>query len=265
MRLLASLVLVLLLACGSWAGAMVTDEPAPRTAIKAIVESGVQEWTLLVLGDSLLGGFPASYAAVLEDELHIPVKVQTHLVETASEMQRALRGNPELRKALSQANVVFFTIPRRWFAGFAPDASEIGQGAATKLQVSLPRALDAYKKDVVEIVSEIVALRSPFEAIIRTMDLYAPWDVSVSQTAGVQPMLHKYWSAANEYLLEIASAYRVPVARVYATFNGLSGNEDPLAKGYLARPGMLCTDRGVRQLVRLVDELELGYGLYKID
>lgn len=262
-KVLISLVLTLLMTCGICLGA--TVEPAPRTAIKDIVESGAGEWTLMVLGDATLVGFPSLYGAVLQDELHIPITVESYAVQDSAKMLRALRDDEQLRRDLGRADVIFFSIPRHWFDDPAQGPGEQGKVAADRLSETLSLDLAAYKADVAEIILELVSLRNPLQAIVRTMDLYAPWDVSAAQRAGLQPLLHQYWSAANEYLIEIASDHLIPVARVHDIFNGVSGNEDPVAKGYLAGPGLLCTEKGVRQLVRSVDELELGYGLYRID
>lgn len=238
--------------------------PEPRTAKRVIAETRATRWHLVVLGDSILADFPARYADILKHQLGIDIDVSSYTVETSQEMLGLLRQSGALRQDLVTADVIFFHVPRRWAgtyydeAGVTPATSSVPQ-----LEDRLKRALEAYKADVTAIVAEILRLRSPFDALIRTMDVYADWNLDDARREGVQPLLQLYWSAANDYLSAVATQSRVPVARVYEVFNGVSGNEDPLAKGYL-RPDAprLCTELGLGQIIRAVDELGLGYGLY---
>lgn len=240
-------------------------EPPPRTVKEAIAGSGDKIWNLVVLGDSLLHGFPERYADLLEAKLRIKIVAKSYKVGTSQEMLQLLRHSQPLRQDLSVAHVIFFHIPRHWFGTFYSWPETIEADTLDSLKASLLKALQAYEADAKAIIAEIVSLRSPFDAFIRTMDAIGDWNVEEAKRIGIQALLHQYWSAANETLTNLAVSAKIPVAKVYAVFNGISGNEDPIAKGYMqATRVTLCTELGIGQLVRAVDELGLGYGLYYI-
>jgi hypothetical protein len=76
------------------------------------------------------------------------------------------------------------------------------------------------------IIAEIVSLRSPSEALIRTMDT---WQLKVRETqqTGSFDMFNRYWRAANAHAIEVARSYDIPLARIYDAFMGEDGVEDP--------------------------------------
>lgn len=47
------------------------------------------------------------------------------------------------------------------------------------------------------VIAEIVALRSPSEALIRTIEPYSQWSVSEAKRQGSHELEHQHWTGAH--------------------------------------------------------------------
>jgi lysophospholipase L1-like esterase len=61
----------------------------------------------------------------------------------------------------------------------------------------------------------------------------------------------------SQQIVEIATRYDIPVARVYRDFNGPNGDENPADKGYIAADGMHNNGAGALRIAEILREL--GY------
>jgi lysophospholipase L1-like esterase len=95
------------------------------------------------------------------------------------------------------------------------------------------RTVALYKTDTDAIMAEILSLRSTDDTIIRATTWPFPW-INEWKSESILEEVHPYFTATNEYVIQAASEYNIPVARVDWTFNGPDGHEDPEDKGYLA-------------------------------
>ncbi len=209
-----------------------------RTAPALIAERGDKEWNYVALGDSITyepfgQGFIAHYAKLLEQDLGIKVNLHnwTASGDHSSRLLDRLRTDPKLQQALRGANVIAFEVP--WnviekpcqtFEGIIP-----GNCGGADNQDCLRQAFDTYKANTEAIIAEIVSLRSPAEALIRTMDTYQLM-ARESKAAGTFEVINRYWRDANAHVIETATRYNLPVARVYEAFMGKSGTDDPMDK-----------------------------------
>ena len=71
-------------------------------------------------------------------------------------------------------------------------------------QDCLREALETYKADTDAIIAEIVSLRSPTEALIRTQDVYQ-FKVRESKANGTFEVMNKYCRERNAHVIEVAS------------------------------------------------------------
>jgi lysophospholipase L1-like esterase len=120
----------------------------------------------------------------------------------------------------------------------------------------LREALKVYKEDTDAIFAELVSLRSPSDALIRTMDF--PLNVKELKATGAFEVINTYWQDANEYVIQVAGEHHIPVARVYAAFMGPNGDEDPMDKGYVF-DGIHPTEKGADLMAELFRELGYEY------
>ena len=237
---------------------------SPRSAPTVIAERDDKEWDYVALGDSITyapfgQGFINQYAKMLEQALGVKVNLHNWTVgdDHSSRLLERLRSDPELRQALREAEVITFEIPwnvvdKPWQT-FEGIISGVCGGADN--QDCLRTAFDTYKADTDAIIAEIVSLRSPSEALIRTMDTYQ-FRVSESKDAGTFDVINRYWRDANMHVIEEAARYNIPAARVYDAFMGKNGTEDPRDKG-LVSDGIHPTKEGAILIAELFREL--GY------
>lgn len=251
-----SLATLLLVSC-TVPQATPTPTSLSRTAPTVIAESGDKEWTLVVLSDSVMSGFANRYAARLEQDLDVNIATNVHSRSgwPSQGLLDALRDDEILRQDLCEADVIVFHIPRGWFGQYCGHNYDVQH-----VQECGPQAVEAYNADVDAIIAEIVALRNPSDALIRTMDAYSHWRVSEAKRQGSQELFHRYWTDANEHLAQVATEYHIPVARVYAAFNGPDGDVDPVNTGYLGTADVThTTEQGKDLLADLVRELGYEY------
>lgn len=213
------------------------------------------------MGDCLMFRLMPRYAAHLERDLGVKVKIHdwargelgsSHLLED-------LRTDPELRRDIGEAEVVIFNMGPTALANPANTYSFGSPGACggTDNQDCLREALKVYKADTDAIIAEIVSLRSPSEALIRTMDIHEFMAMDW-KAAGSFDVINTYKQDANEHLIQVASEHHIPVARVYAAFRGPNGDEDPMDKGYVY-DGLHPTEEGADLMAELFRELGYEY------
>jgi lysophospholipase L1-like esterase len=249
---------VLLAGCGGQTDTTVT--PPIRTAPTVIAERGDEEWDYVALGDSITWGMPDRYAAMMEQDLGVTVIVHGKTVanDLTSRLLERLRTDTRLRQDLREAEVITLQIP---FSGFAfPMTRYMNSPAAcggVDNQDCLREALEAFKEDVEGIIDEIVSLRSPSEALIRTQDMH-PYYVTEQKEAGAFEVTDAYWREANAHITSVASGHRIPVAQVYDAFAGESGAEDPRNRG-LVSDGAHTTPKGAALMAECFRELGYEY------
>ena len=221
----------------------------------------------MVIGDSITWAFleapPAGYAGYLEQDLGIKVTIHNFEKDgwSGDGMLDALRFNVKLRQAVCDAEVVIFEVPRKSFDSPGQDYISGNPSACggTDNQDCLRNALKVYQAHVDGIVAEIVFLRSPSDALIRTFDAHTYWPVAHSKANGTFEVLNKYWQDANQYLVQVASEYQIPVARVNEAFNGPSGDEDPFEKGYVWDDFLHPSTKGKERMADLMRAIGYEY------
>ncbi len=213
------------------------------------------------MGDCQVFRLMPRYAAHLERDLGVKVKMHDWARgELGSRrLLENLRTDPELRRDIGEAEVVIFNIGPTAFLNPANTYSFGSPGACggTDNQDCLREALKEYKADTDAIIAEIVSLRSPSEALIRTMDSHE-FMAQDWKAAGAFDVINTYKQDANEHVIQVANEHYIPVARVYAAFRGPNGDEDPVDKGYVY-DGLHPTEEGADLVAELFRELGYEY------
>jgi lysophospholipase L1-like esterase len=252
--------LLMLAGCASPGQSPLPASTRPRTARTAIAEQNATEWDYVALGDSVTWGMPDRYAEMIEEDLGVTVVVHGKMVASdhSRRLLERLRTDTRLRQDLRQADVITLQIPFNilgapigFFMG-SPDAC----GGADN-QDCLREALELFEADIEGIIAEIVSLRSPSEALIRTQDQYM-FLVGEQKEAEVFEVTNAYWREANAHIRAVASAHGIPVAQVYDAFMGESGAEDPVDLG-LVSDGFHTTPKGGALMAECFHDLGYEY------
>jgi len=231
------LVLLLVAACGAAA-------PATTPKIEA------KEWNLVVLGDSTSMGFGQYYAAAIEADLGVRVTLNDMWRGglTTGQLLDDLRTFDVYRKAVKDAEVITVITNSTDYIGW----TIVGDG--DKYDCS-PKALAGYKVDL-DAIKEIFILRKGKPTLIRTYDFYNPI-YSEWKKIGKYEEYKRCWEAISVTIHEAAAAHRIPVAQVYAAFNGPNRDEDALDKGYIQADGEHPSEAGARVIAETFRKL--GY------
>ena len=246
MRRLLKLILVVLLLVGTSQG---TTLAAPAS------------WDYVALGDSLATGFGAFTGYVPRYEAHIETDTgvavtRTNLAQngwTSSQLLSALRNDAKFRRAVRGAEVVTWDIGGNDLRA-ARNSYKNGTCGGADNQDCLRAAVAKLETNWDAITAEVLTLRSTSNTIVRTMDIYNPYvrsDISSDtwqNDGGMNDfqVFKIYVDEVNQHIAATSGARNVPYAKVYLAFNGVNGDEDPGAKGYLSFDGLHPNDTGHR-------------------
>ena len=222
------------------------------------------EWDYVALGESITFGMTYRYAEILEQDLGVSITLHNWQVSniSSSTLLKNLRTDGQLRQDIEEAEVITLDIPlgiigsamRRYAFGGPDDC-----GGADN-QDCIREAFSIYMMDTDEIIAEIVSLHSPSEALIRIMDT---WQFKVRETkeTGSFEMYNEHWREANAHIIEVATSYDIPVARVYDSFMGAEGIEDPRDLGLVGSDGLHPTKDGSALMAELFRNLGYEYAV----
>lgn len=215
------------------------------------VSCSKKEWDYVVLGDSSTWGFPKYFAAHIETDLGVKVKVHDRSVGGLStgQLLKMLNNDKELRNIISEAEVVTFIANPGEHIGWRIITGEGWHDCSSE-------ALAGYKSDLDEIIKEIFLLRKGSPTVIRAMDFYIPIHIEWKKR-GEYEENRRCWNALNETVHHAAEEHNIPVAHVYDAFNGQDHNEDPRDKGYIGDDGLHTNEEGQKVIADLFRKL--GY------
>jgi len=186
----------------------------------------------VALGDSLAAGvgvergYVERYAEHLRNDTGAEVRVTNFGVsgQTAPQLLAILRNDPEVREALRGAEVVTFNIGINDL-GEAGMAYEDGTCGGPDNEGCLRAAVEALERDWDAVVEEILRLRPPDNAIVRTAGL--------GYTPVVGGVFEPYLNEVNRYIAASAGANGIPHAEVQLGAGGMSQDGvHPNGEGY---------------------------------
>jgi hypothetical protein len=248
-----ALVALLMVACN-------TTQPSPTATLVPTPTKGAAKWDYVALGESMSFDMISRYAKILERDLGVSVELHdwARANDHSSSLLERLRTNERLRQALREAEVVTFQIPIGVIVGpFKTfEFGDPGECGGDDNQDCLRDAFETYMADTDEIIAEIVSLRNPSDAVIRAQDVYQI-KVRETQETGSFEIINGYWRAANAHLIEVATRYGIPVARVYDAFMGEDGVQDPRDQGLILSDGLHPSPEGAALMAELFQAM--GY------
>ena len=191
-----------------------------------------EELDYVALGDSLAvgvgseRGYVERYAGHLRDDTGSSLRVANFGVsgQTAPELLGVLRNDPEIRAALRRAEVVTFNTGINDL-GEAGRSYENGTCGGPDGQECLREAVGSIERDWDSVTAEIVRLRSPDDAIIRTTGL--------GYTPNVGGVFKPYLAEVNRHIAASADRNGIPRVQVRLGGEGLSADGvHPNGEGY---------------------------------
>jgi lysophospholipase L1-like esterase len=227
-------------------------------------------WRYTALGDSLAVGVGATrgyvprYLASLSDA-GPSVQLANLAVSgwTSDSLVEALATEP-VREAVASATVLTWNIGGNDLLA-ARSRYKAGACGGFDNQQCYRTAVDRFQRNWDRILEEILTLRSASDTVLRTMDIYHPY-ARIDQAANSWPddgdltdfdISQPYLEEVNAYIHATTAAAGIPCAAVYQAFHGVTGMEDPVAKGYIAPDGLHPSDAGY---AAISDQLRLlGY------
>ena len=210
-----------------------SESTAPERAATEGEAAGVPaRLDYVALGDSLAAGVGAErgyverYSEHLHNDTGADVRVANFGVsgQTAPQLLGTLRNDAEIREALRGAEVVTFNIGINDL-GEAGMAYEDGTCGGPDNEGCLRAAVEAVERDWDAVMEEILRLRSPEDAIIRTAGL--------GYTPDVGGVFEPYLDEVNRHIAASADANGIPYAEVGLGAGGLSPDGvHPNGEGY---------------------------------
>jgi lysophospholipase L1-like esterase len=257
-RLVAMLVAVALpFGCSGGPG----TTPATPTA-----SSSASTLTMVTLSDSALGlggGVLAAqvYADLMAADLGVRIKITPLFYGGSSSgyVLDRIRSIPEVRAAISSADVIVFDVPIGELKDLCPwDGTHYqpAPGTADEYAACGATMVEGYAANATAIMDEIVSLRSPSDALIRTTNL---WDFFYPrfQQLGLRDVTHQIYTNVNATLASAAADHGIPMADARRAFMGANGTDDPVAAGYIQTDELHVTQLGADRLGQLL--FDLGY------
>lgn len=224
-----------------------------------------ERWQYVAMGDSTHQNAAAVFQAVLEDELGVDVESRNWINpdlpyhvggERAADLVERLRTDEALRADLRDAEVITFVVPLGQFIDLCPFDPLTYQPAGTKEEMKecWPRFLAEYEEDVDAFFEELVAIRSPSDAVIRVIDNYQSFWEHL-HGLGVYEVVRRYWQEANNTIHSAAAEHGIPVASAYDAINGPDGRIDGVAAGYVGEDQLHLSYAGAELVAQLLADL----------
>jgi lysophospholipase L1-like esterase len=184
------------------------------------------------VGDNGPGGYVGRYGAYVASDRAVGVALQNLTVSgsTSQDLLTTLTTNAGVRAAVAAADLITLDIGGNdvLIGIFAYKGATCGGADG---QDCLRQAVQTAGTNWPAIAAELRTLNPG--AAIRTMSYYNPF---VVDSAGA--VVRTYTAALNAIIRETAGGYGIAVAEAAIAFNGKSGTEDPVPKGYIDADGI---------------------------
>ena len=219
-----------------------TDQPQ-GTKFKELEST---EWQYVVLGDSTTWGYPDMLAEKIEQGLGVSIEIviRSQGGDHSTRLLGRVRSVESLRDEISNAELITFVVPWNVFqepVSLYVSASPERCGGEDH-QDCLREALETYKQDTEQIISELVSLTDRESSIILTHTVWQ-FNVTLAKQTGHFEVLNGYWKEPNAHLISVCKENEIPVGRVYDAYMGKNDSKNPEEDG-LINDGIHTTPEG---------------------
>jgi hypothetical protein len=213
-----------------------------------------ETWDYVILGSSIGTWWAENYGALIEADLGVKIVYHSYYVggQPVGKLLQSVISNERLREDIRTAEVI--TIGSG-FADMYFDAILLYNDGIYNRQ-EMEQKVKAFRETYDSMLDEVLTLASPSDTIISTMDFYYPY-VGKDQEKGRYNQNKRYWQKFNKSIVQAARKRGIPVADVFAAYNGLDGNDDPVDKGYIAGDRLHPSEEGMKVIAE--EFRKLGY------
>jgi hypothetical protein len=222
-------------------------------------------WNLVVIGDSSLWGLADAYAAQIEKDVGVQVKVSDFALPSLSAgavldvLETGKSSNAHLEKlpeALKEAQVVVMFVNPNDSVVLDHLLDLNGCFDYTPPSSCGPETFMQWTADLEAIWAKIFELRKGKATILRAVDLYNPL-VSPWNEHGVFEACTTCWENMSEGARLAAETYGIPFLSRLDAFDGADHTEDPREKGYIVEDGEHPSELAAAYTAELL--AEMGY------
>jgi lysophospholipase L1-like esterase len=217
---------------------------SPHGGTRTTLASNSPSFDYTALGDSItVGAYVGMYANHLGTELGVPVNLTNLGLPgyTSGGLAYRLGVDPTFRDSVQHAHLVTVMIGINDYA-LAGGLYLGGSCGGTDNQDCIRAAENTFRDNFTAIISQIKSLASP-NTVVLTSDVYNP-SISADLASGNSAVFFPLINQINAYIHSISAANGLGVADVYSAFNGATGLESPIDKGYIAPDGVHPSDLG---------------------
>ena len=246
LKLIAAAIILALFGSFLLAG-MLTTQPGDEVAPAAGTLDTSEPWDLVWYSDSGGWGVADLWAARIEEELGVEVRVHDHAVgnltavevlESLSEPAGGFVRLGDTRDEVAEAEiVVVYGNPRD---SGASDAIETCVSTSPIPRDPPPTAtgegLQPYREILESIYERVFALVGDRPVIVRAIDLYNPV-IADWRLAGIEAECTATWETWSDTMRAAAAEFGVPLVSIYDTLNGPDHAADPRLEGFIASDG----------------------------
>lgn len=211
-----------------------------------------QVWQYTALGDSLAAGFndtqEGGYVSRFRNHIQADTGATVNVINrgvpgwTSADLLHALRTDESLRAQIANSQIITLNIGGNDFQD-AVNRYAGGSCGGADNQDCVRATVANFKANWNAIIAQILALRSPSNTIIRTMDNYNPV-VNLLRAFGQLAVIKSYLEDINRFIILSAINNRIFPALVYQAFNGINGEIDAGQRGYLSSDGIHPSNTG---------------------
>lgn len=220
---------------------------------KSVYASNSTTLKYTVLGDSIsISGspnYPQIYSNYLNTDLQVPTIVTNLAIYGWSSFTLLdhLKNDQAYINSVKNAHIVTimigtndYSIGRYWYLTGNGPFGHYACGGSNN-QNCLRNLENGFRDNFTSIIATTKSLNP--NAVILVSDIYNAY-IAQDMVDGNQAVFQPFFNTINNYIHSIAGANNIPVANVYLAFNGASGLEDPIAKGYLISDNTHPNDQG---------------------
>ena len=213
-----------------------------------------ETWDYVILGSFIGTCWAENYGALIEADLGVKIVYHSYYVggQPVGKLLQNVISKEWLREDIRTAEVI--TIGSGFADMYVNAIMGYTLGAYNRQEME--QKVKAFRETYNSMLDEVLTLASPSDTIIRTMDFYYPF-VGCDQEMGKYNQNKRYWQKFNKCIVQAARKRGIPVANVFAVYNGLDGNDDPVDKGYIAGDRLHPSEEGMKVIAE--EFRKLGY------
>lgn len=246
LKSIAAGVVVALLGGFLLAGAFTTQQGHQSAPAAGTLDTS-EPWDLVWFSDSGGWGVADLWAAQIEEDLGVEVRVHDHAVGSLSAVE-VLDSLSEPSGGFTRLGDTRDEVTKAEIIVVYGNPQDSGASDALETCVStspIPRdpptiysgeGLEPYREILESIYERVFALVGDRPVIVRAIDLYNPV-LADWRLAGIEAECTDGWEAWSDTMRAAAAEFGVPLVSMYDAFNGPDHTADPRLEGYIASDG----------------------------